>query len=187
MGSLSRIGGRALALACTALIGGAAAAVAEPGAAHRIIIFDGTVQAVRESSGAPFLCSVNQVLLGRSHNGDQNGGTTYYCGLVLVDGQQVTVSAPVWSTAQQESNSSFAAPADRVLVGQDSASGTTRYATATMSAWGRTVQLASYRWSPDQRESSSYSKGGDYEVMVGRQHSGDDHGQTRYQYAKVVG
>ncbi|MFF0146241.1 hypothetical protein ATK36_1309 [Amycolatopsis sulphurea] len=192
MGSLSRIGLRALALACTAGIlsaGSAAVAVAAPSTTAEIIIIDGYTQTVKESSGTPVLCPTNQVLLGRSHSGDENGNTTYYCGLILIDGQQVRVGAPTWSASQRESNSFFAAPGDQVLVGRQHSgdeNGSTRYATATMSAWGRTVELTSYRWSPDQKESSSYSKAGDYEVMVGRQHSGDENGQTRYQYARIV-
>ncbi|RJQ88275.1 hypothetical protein [Amycolatopsis panacis] len=192
MGSLSRIGARTLALACAAGIlstGSAAVAVAAPSTTAEIIIIDGYTQTVKESSGTAVLCPTNQVLLGRSHSGDENGSTTYYCGLILIDGQQVRVGAPTWSASQRESNSFFAAPGDHVLVGRQHSgdeNGSTRYATATMSAWGRTVELTSYRWSPSQKESSSYSKAGDYEVMVGRQHTGDENGQTQYQYARIV-
>ncbi|WP_237101868.1 hypothetical protein [Nonomuraea sp. MG754425] len=161
---------------------------AAPAHAAEIIIIDGYTQTVKESSGTPVTCPTNQVLLGRSHSGDENGSTTYYCGLILIDGQQVRVGAPTWSDSQRESNSFFAAPGDHVLVGRQHSgdeNGSTRYATATMSAWGRTVELTSYRWSPGQKESSSYSKAGDYEVMTGRQHSGDENGQTSYQYARI--
>ncbi|MET7338741.1 hypothetical protein [Nonomuraea sp. NPDC005650] len=84
---------------------------------------------------------------------------------------------------------SAAAPPNEALVGRQHTgdeNGSTRYATASLSAWGRTVELTSYRWTPGQRESSSYSKAGDYEVMGGRQHSGDENGQTRHQYARIV-
>ncbi|WP_217370373.1 hypothetical protein [Nonomuraea antri] len=169
----------------------ALAGLSPANAAHaaEVIIIDGYTQTVKESSGTPVLCPTNQVLLGRSHSGDENGNTTYYCGLILIDGQQVRVGAPSWSSSQRESNSFFAAPGDHVLVGRSHSgdeNGSTRYATATMSAWGRTVELTSYRWSPSQRESSSYSKAGDYEVMVGRQHVGDENGQTQYQYARIA-
>ncbi|MEU7835961.1 hypothetical protein [Nonomuraea sp. NPDC049129] len=138
----------------------------------------------------PVACPTDQVLLGRAHFGDENGETTYYCGLILIDGQRVKVGAPSWSEAQRESNSFFAAPQNEVLVGRQHSgdeNGPTRYATASLSAWGRTVELTSYRWTPGQREGSSHSKAGDYEVMVGRQHSGDENGQTGYQYARIAG
>ncbi|MEU6718644.1 hypothetical protein ABZ897_44880 [Nonomuraea sp. NPDC046802] len=161
---------------------------AAPAHAAEIIIIDGYTETVKESAGIPVACPTNQVLLGRAHSGDENGSTTYYCGLILIDGQQVRVSAPSWSSQQRESNSFFAAPPNEVLVGRQHSgdeNGPTRYATASMSVWGRTVELTSYRWSPSQRESNSHSKAGDYEVMTGRQHSGDENGQTRYQYARI--
>ncbi|MFB7504824.1 hypothetical protein [Streptomyces broussonetiae] len=192
MSHFSRMTRAALALASAALLSGglATATAAEAhAAATEIIIIDGYTQTVKESSGFPVLCPTNQVLLGRSHSGDENGNTTYYCGLILIDGQQVRVSPPTWSSSQRESNSFFAASANQVLVGRQHSgdeNGPTKYATATMSAGGREVELTSHRWSPGQRESSSYSKSGDDEVMVGRQHSGDENGQTRYQYARIA-
>ncbi|MFC7330285.1 hypothetical protein [Marinactinospora rubrisoli] len=190
MTHFSRTGKRALALVSTGLLSaGLATATATEASAAEIIIIDGYTQTVRESDGVPVVCPTNQVLLGRSHSGDENGSTTYYCGLILIDGQVVQVSAPSWSGSQRESNSFFAAPANQVLVGRQHSgdeNGQTRYATASMSAGGRPVELTSYRWSPGQRESNSYSKAGAYEVMVGRQHSGDENGETRYQYARIA-
>ncbi|MFF3955509.1 hypothetical protein ACFYY1_20075 [Streptomyces sp. NPDC001890] len=189
----SRITKRSMALVGAALLSGGLAATTAPeasaAAASEVIIIDGYTQTVKESSGVPVTCPTNQVLLGRSHSGDENGSTTYYCGLVLIDGQMARVGAPHWSDAQRESNSFFSAPSNEVLVGRQHSgdeNGPTRYATASLSAWGRTVELTSYRWTPGQRESNSYSKAGEYEVMVGRQHSGDDNGQTSYQYARIA-
>ena len=59
-------------------------------------------------------------------------------------------------------------------------------ATASMTWQGRNVHLTSYRWTASQKESSSHSKAGPEEVMVGRQHNGDENGQTSYQYARVT-
>ncbi|MFD0887859.1 hypothetical protein ACFQ08_25240 [Streptosporangium algeriense] len=167
------------------------APAAQATAAHAadIIIIDGFTQTVKESAGTPVTCPTNQVLLGRSHRGDENGDTTYYCGLILIDGQQVRVGPPRWSISQRESDSFFVAPPNEVLVGRQHSgdeNGQTRYATARLTAGGRTVELTSYRWSPSQTESNSHSKAGDYEVMTGRQHSGDENGQTRYQYARIT-
>lgn len=194
MRRISRIARRTLVLTSAALLTGglttASAAEANATAASEIVIIDGYTETVKESAGVPVVCPSNQVLLGRAHSGDENGNTTYYCGLILIDGQMVQVSAPNWSSSQKESDSFFAAPGDMALVGRQHTgdeNGSTRYATASLSVGGRTVELTAYRWSPGQKESSSYSKAGDYEVMVGRQHSGDENGQTRYQYARVAG
>ncbi|PKV90068.1 hypothetical protein [Streptomyces sp. TLI_146] len=193
MTHFSRTTRRTLALASVALLsaglGTAATTEASAAAQSEIVIIDGYTQTVRESAGTPVTCPTNQVLLGRAHSGDENGNTTYYCGFILIDNEMVTVSAPIWSASQRESNSHFAAPGDQVLVGRQHTgdeNGQTRYATASMSVGGRPVELTSYRWTPGQRESSSYSKAGPQEVMVGRQHSGDENGQTSYQYAKIA-
>ncbi|MGI8312867.1 hypothetical protein [Saccharopolyspora hattusasensis] len=193
MSHFSRVTRRALALVGAGLLFGGLAMVTATGAsaapAAEIIIIDGYTQTVKESAGTPVLCPTNQVLLGRAHYGDENGNTTYYCGLILIDGQQVQVSAPHWSDSQRESNSFFTASPGEVLVGRQHSgdeNGQTRYATASMSAWGQPVELTSYRWSAGQKESNSYSKAGEYEVMVGRQHSGDENGQTQYQYARIA-
>jgi hypothetical protein len=190
----SRTTRRALALVSAALLsaglGTATATEASAAAQSDIVIIDGHTQTVRESAGTPVECPADQVLLGRAHSGDENGLTTYYCGLILIDGQTVQVSPPTWSASQRESGSFFAAPPNQVLVGRQHSgdeNGPTRYATASMSAGGRTVELTSYHWTPGQRESSSYSKAGPHEVMVARQHSGDENGQTHYQYAQIAG
>ncbi|MEV5897424.1 hypothetical protein [Nonomuraea fuscirosea] len=54
-------------------------------------------------------------------------------------------------------------PTNQVLLSRQHSgdeSGPTRYGTAAMSPWGRTVELTSHRWTAGQRESSSHSKRG---------------------------
>ncbi|MFF2780566.1 hypothetical protein ACFVU3_37395 [Streptomyces sp. NPDC058052] len=190
MNCFSRLTRRSLALVSTAVLsGGLITATATEAYAAEVLIIDGYTQTVRESDGTPVLCPTDQVLLGRSHSGDENGSTTYYCGIILIDGQVARVSAPAWSASQRESNSYFSAPANQVLVGRQHTgdeNGTTRYATASLSAGGQAVELKDFRWTPGQRESNSYSKAGERELMVGRQHSGDENGQTSYQYAMIA-
>ncbi|MEU7900859.1 hypothetical protein AB0B45_49540 [Nonomuraea sp. NPDC049152] len=104
--------------------------------AGNIMIIDGYNQTVKESDGVPVTCPANQVLLGRAHSGDKNGNTTYYCGLIFID---VQVSAPYWSDAEREGNSSFNAPTGQALVGRLHAgddNGPTKYATASLTAGG---------------------------------------------------
>lgn len=183
---------RSLALASAALLTGglaSATAVEAQAASSEIIIIDGYSQSVKESAGTPVLCPTDQVLLGRAHSGDENGQTTYYCGIVIINGVLAKTSAPTWSNNMKESNSFFAAAPNHALVGRQHTgdeNGNTRYATSSLTVNGKTVHLVSYRWSPPQKESSSYSKAGDLEIMTGRQHSGDENGPTSYQYARVT-
>ncbi|GAA2669000.1 hypothetical protein LV78_004150 [Actinosynnema pretiosum] len=156
----------------------------------QIVVIDAYTEKIKESAGVAFTCPTNQVLIGRAHGGDENGTTTYYCALILIDAQIAAVSAPTWSGNQKESNSLFSAATDQVLVGRQHSgdeNGQTRYATAQLSVGGRAVTLTGRRWTDPQKESSSNSRAGELEVMVGRQHSGDENGQTRYEYARLVG
>ncbi|GAA5615130.1 hypothetical protein Spla01_06335 [Streptomyces platensis] len=192
MPHLSRTGRRSLALAAATLLslglGTATATEVSAAPAADVEIIDGYTRTVRESAGIAVECPAYQVLIGRSHSGDENGSTTYYCGFILIYGELVHVSPPTWSSAQRESNSFFAAAPHKALVGRvhsGDENGSTRYATASMTWQGRPVTLTSYRWTPGQRESSSHSRAGAGEVMTGRQHNGDENGQTFYQYARV--
>ncbi|MFE1553185.1 hypothetical protein [Streptomyces sp. NPDC058718] len=186
MNSFSR---RSLALVSTALLSaGLLTATATEAQAADVVVIDGYTRTVRESAGTPVECPESQVLIGRSHSGDENGNTTYYCGFILIDGELVQVSGTTWSSSQRESASYFSAPPGTVLVGRQHSgdeNGQTRYATASLTWQGQPVQLTGHRWTEAQRESSSHSKAGSSEVMVGREHSGDENGQTRYQYAGI--
>ncbi|SEC27772.1 hypothetical protein SAMN05428945_2482 [Streptomyces sp. 2224.1] len=194
MSQLSRISRRALALASAGLlsVGLGTVAATEASAAPRadVVIIDGYTRTVRESAGTPVECPAYQVLIGRAHSGDENGNTTYYCGFILIHDELVQVSGPTWSSSQRESGSFFSAPPpNKALSGRQHSgdeNGQTRYATASLTWQGRNVHLTSYRWTAGQRESSSHSKAGPEEVMVGRQHNGDENGQTYYQYARVT-
>lgn len=122
MPQLSRTGSRFLALAAATLlslgVGTATAAEVSAAPAAEVEIIDGYTRTVRESAGTPVECPAYQVLIGRSHSGDENGNTTYYCGFILIYGELVHVSPPTWSSSQRESNSFFAAAPNKALVGR---------------------------------------------------------------------
>ncbi|MER7207957.1 hypothetical protein ABT340_12895 [Streptosporangium sp. NPDC000239] len=139
--------------------------------------------------GTQFTCPTNQVLTGRSHTGDENAWTTYYCSWILINGEQVRVSLGDWTPGQKESRSSYSAPADQALVGRSHTgdeNGTTRYRTATLSWQGRPVRLTGAVWSGDLKESRHTFQADYNRVLVGRSHSGDENGKTRYQHALVT-
>jgi len=145
-------------------------------------------QTVSESI-AQFNCPPNQVLTGRTHIGDENRPTTYYCSTIFINNEQVTVHSGDWSGAQRESRSNYVAPLDQALVGRwhsGDENGLTRYRTGALYWQNRQVRLTGAAWTGQYQESSHTTYAGDNQVMTGRMHSGDENGKTWYQYATVA-
>lgn len=69
-----------------------------------------------------FTCPTNQVMLGRSHEGDENGDTRYRCGALYQgkpeDKKRVSVWPGTWSQAMKEADSEHRCPAGEVMVGR---------------------------------------------------------------------
>lgn len=137
---------------------------------------------------AKFTCPPNMVITGRSHYGDENKPTTYYCSRILINGEQAEVHTGEWSTEQRESRSSYTAPMDQAVVGRwhsGDENGMTRYLSGALYWQHRQVRLTDSAWSGDYKESSHNWQAGHNQVMVGRSHSGDENGRTQYKYATV--
>ncbi|WP_271221429.1 hypothetical protein [Streptosporangium carneum] len=178
------------ALAAAALTGLAAApAAAESTAAVTIRVEYAYSQNVWEGMNVQFNCPTNQVLTGRSHSGDENGKTTYYCSAIYINDQQVQVSPGDWDTGQRENKSIFVAPANQVLTGRwhtGDENGYTKYRTAALYWQGKQVRLTSSRWTGTYKESHHYWEAAPGQVMTGRSHSGDENGNTTYRYSTVT-
>ncbi|WP_329181645.1 hypothetical protein [Streptomyces sp. NBC_01477] len=194
MASLPRIGRRAAAVGALGVLVttlGTGVATAKPAGPTGVIrIIAGVPQTITESNGTAFQCPTNYVMIGRAHSGDENGGTTYYCARILIDGYQVTVNPEPWTNGQKESTSSFTAPEDEVIIGRQHSgdeNGNTSYRTAYLTYQGRELTLQNQHTVGPYRESSSSSTAAAGELMVGRSHSGDENGNTYYQYAALVG
>ncbi|MFD0885598.1 hypothetical protein ACFQ08_13670 [Streptosporangium algeriense] len=174
------------------LVAAAAAAaltVASPASAAVTIKVERIYQETVLERADAFSCPANQVLTGRSHVGDENGWTTYYCSWILINGEQVEVHAGDWSASQRESRSSYSAPTDQALVGRwhtGDENGMTRYRTGALYWQGRQVRLTNLSWSGEYKESNHTVQAGYNRVFVGRSHSGDENGKTRYQYGTVT-
>ncbi|MEV7009690.1 hypothetical protein [Streptosporangium sp. NPDC051022] len=176
------------ATALAALAVASPASAASAAAAVTIKVERISSQTVLERAD-PFTCPANQVLTGRSHVGDENKRTTYYCSWIFINGEQVEVHSGDWSSSQMESKSSFTAPLNQVLVGRwhtGDENGMTRYRTAALYWQGRQVKLTGTNWSGDYKESNHIYQTGYNQVMTGRSHGGDENGKTRYQYATVT-
>ncbi|MEU6424927.1 hypothetical protein ABZ860_03445 [Microbispora sp. NPDC046973] len=176
-----------------ALAAAAAVAVASPASASAsavtISVEENYSQTVWEPDGVQFTCPIDQVLTGRSHYGDENKQTTYYCSSIWINGERVQVRVLDWSSAQRESSHVYIAPVGQALIGrwhQGDENGLTRYRPAELFWQGRLVQLTGAGWSSYYKESNHLSKAGYNQVMTGRIHQGDENGSTRYQYATVT-
>ncbi|MEV7010157.1 hypothetical protein [Streptosporangium sp. NPDC051022] len=145
---------------------------------------------VKESAGVYFTCPNNEVLTGRSHSGDENGYTTYYCSSISINDQLVQhVVLGLWSAGQKESRSLYVAPTDQALVGRwhsGDENGATKYLAGMFFWQGKQIHFSSPDWSGYYKESGHSWRAGTNQVMTGRQHSGDENGATRYQYATVT-
>ncbi|WP_214416068.1 hypothetical protein [Sphaerisporangium fuscum] len=175
--------------ALAALATAPAVAMAPAAMAATVKIQLATTSTVKEASGARFTCPGDQVLTGRSHSGDENGYTTYYCSKILIDDVPVQVTTGSWSPSQRESASLYETAADQALVGRwhsGDENGSTQYLPGSLSWQGRPVHLITRLWTSTMKESSHSSRAGSFQVMTGRWHSGDENGSTQYQYAYVT-
>ncbi|MEV0390482.1 hypothetical protein [Nonomuraea sp. NPDC050643] len=133
---------KALSATTAALAGLAAVTMAAPAPASAaevtIRVERAYAETVREWMDQ-FTCPTNMVLTGRSHYGDENKQTTYYCSFIFVNDEQARVYVGDWTPGQKESRSSYSAPTDQALVGRGHTgdeNGRTKYQYATVSFEG---------------------------------------------------
>jgi hypothetical protein len=158
----------------------------------------------KDSGGtSEYICPDNQAMIGRKHQGDENGNTSYLCGKVYYNGAEVPISTGAssftyasWSPRMKESNSYYICPVNKIMTGrlhQGDENGETAYLCTPIIYGGNFVVLAwDDAWSAPIQESGKNSGGessftcADNKIMVGRQHEGDENGNTRYLCATIV-
>lgn len=132
-----------------------------------------------------FTCPGGQVMTGRSHKGDEDGKTTYWCGRVFIDGEAALVQSEGWSFPQKESSSYFVTSGDQVIIGRahyDDENGKTQYLTGTLYWRGSQVRIANRYWSGSVKESGGGVQSSGPVVMTGRTHQGDENGFTNHEF-----
>lgn len=164
-----------------------------------------TVTSEIKEKNSSFLCPSNTVLTGRYHKGDENGKTRYeYATLKAIDSSgdpvagTITVEDVQWDSAFKESSGNgYDAPTNRVLVGRKHSgdeNGGTIYEYASLKAidyYGNKVDgvitISDLEWSESYKESesSNFFFAPEGRVLTGRQHSGDENGNTKYQTGVV--
>ena len=90
----------------------------------------GWTKAQKESQSTEFECPRDQVMIGRKHDGGENGKTMYKCALMYNDGYKFYVSGDKWSDWTKESTFTYIYPLYKVMTGrehQGGEGGKTRY------------------------------------------------------------
>lgn len=155
---------------------------------------------IKESATVWYRTGSNQVVVGRHHNGDENGNTYYIAATVIINIAPPTPAPPGTiivpdvrsiSVGYKESSSYFVCLPNTVMTGRSHTgdeNGTTYYEYATLKAIDAqgypvqgTITVEDVRWEKNVDE--SYGAGYDAavnRVIVGRQHAGDENGITKY-------
>ncbi len=152
-----------------------------------------------ESSGADALCPDNMVMTGRWHKGDENKPTKYECGsLRLYDPYsestkvaKIRVTDRSWThDCGKESSCGYIADGNRIITGRkhtDDEQGPTRYQTGLVVVNDQRTNVNDAKAGIKFSESNGqWWRSGSLEVMVGRQHWGDENGDTQYHSASIV-
>ncbi len=152
----------------------------------------------KESSGSGFQASDNRVIIGREHKGDENGKTRYLTAEIFFNGEKASIESSYFSYQIKESSGSwFRTDRRRIITGRihrGDENGNTTYKSGILmiansskekAPEGTTLITEERLMSLPQKESNSYFLCPPNTVLTGRLHSGDENGDTRYQYAAL--
>ena len=153
---------------------------------------------LKESSGSGYDAPSGRVIVGRQHQGDENGQTQYATAIVKIDGKATTLAEGVTSPSIKESSGTwFKTDASRVMTGRHHSgdeNGQTYYTSAKIiipnsstdpAPEGTTIVPDQRSVSATMKESSSSFTCPSGTVMTGRMHTGDENGNTQYEYATL--
>ncbi|MCB9759687.1 MAG: hypothetical protein H6739_07580 [Alphaproteobacteria bacterium] len=149
---------------------------------------------IKESSGTAYMCPGADLMVGMKHSGDENGTTWYYVAPVSVAGNTVYTTDVVETTVSDESAGVYVVAAQvkrQVMVGRqhsDDENGSTTYWFANLYVAGQPdwrLVMGPPRWSAPQKQSSCDFKCPPGFVLTGRQHRGDENGNTVFEYAPI--
>ena len=114
--------------------------------------------------------------------------TQYLCGK-LAYSQDFEIVLAFWSDEIKESNDSYLCPSNYILVGEEhkgDENGKTMYQCAMPVYRKLPVLIGPIQWSDGIKEAGSSYTCPSNQVIVGRQHSGDENGKTKYACAPLI-
>ncbi|MFD9574953.1 hypothetical protein ACFWBI_34675 [Streptomyces sp. NPDC059982] len=149
---------------------------------------------IKESAGTRFTVPEGRVLVGRSHQGDENGDTRYHHAVLVVVTPQgeysTTVGKASWSEGRREAGSEYTAARGRFMTGRYHAgdeNGPTEYETAEVSVRingaEHRLSFTAGEWVEAGKEMSHDALAPEGQVLVGRKHVGDEAGPTSHRFA----
>jgi len=142
-----------------------------------------------KESWSSYNCPADAALTRRAHSGDENGTTTYTCALMRFEEVQVRVGPEAWAgTVTESAGTWLICPPSTVLTGRDhygDENGSTVYRCAPLELDGQPLSLDEATWSAEVNEKSHDYTCPSNGLLVGRMHSGDENGRTRYACAAI--
>lgn len=153
---------------------------------------------IKESSGNGYDAPANRVIVGRQHKGDENEQTQYATAIIKIDGKTTTLEEGINSPSIKESSGIwFKTDENRVMTGRHHSgdeNGQTYYTSAkvtinyssTEPAPEGTIIVPNVRTeSANMKESGSSFMCPSGTIMTGRAHTGDENGNTQYEYSTL--
>ena len=134
-------------------------------------------------------CPANQVMTGRKHHGDEEEETSYKCGKINQFGELTTVKHKEYSPIK-EAGSRFKCDTDTVMTGREhegDENGQTTYTCAeVVDSWGNKMHVTNNaeKHGP-YKESSHEFECPANQAITGRDHDGDENGNTSYMCARL--
>lgn len=134
-------------------------------------------------------CPANQVMTARKHYGDEEEETSYKCGKVTQFGELTTVKHKEYP-AINEKGSKFKCDKDTVMTGREhegDENGTTIYTCAeVVDSWGNKMQVTNDADTHGPiKESETEFECPANQAITGRDHNGDENGNTWYMCAHL--
>lgn len=166
----------------------AATAEVTPRAAA-LITADSEWSSVQTEEDHDFKCTPNGtktpgiVLVGRSHDGDENGDTKYKCATVKQFEPLNTLVNEETLENQPDDGNEVVCPSNKVLIGRKHVgdeNATEYYTCANLQdVFGADLQVIPGTWTDDMDENDHTFTCTD-SVLIGRYHNDDENGETRY-------
>ena len=161
------------------------------------------IQESGKNSGgtSSFVCPENTAIVGRKHTGDEKGDTVYYHSQFAMNSSVGYQTSEYMSQPRQESGkdnngqSEFICDADYVVNGrghEGDENGNTWYTAVKLMYNNTPITVKDAHWSDWMQESGKNTDGESVfqcaagYVITGRQHQGDENGNTRYQYSRLT-
>lgn len=141
-----------------------------------------------KEANSDFSCGGNRFLVGRKHDGDEQGESSYLCAVAYQFQTLLTISEIEKSDAMKESYSDYTCPKNKVMVGRSHAhdeNGDTWYYCGKLTGPLGDIEVAPGKLSHSQWEPQSELVCEGDTALVRRKHDDDENGDTWHACAEL--